>query len=78
MATAPQHVTLASMNHDVAAWVDEVAKLTQPHTIHWCDGSDAEFETLKRELLADKQLLALNSQSFPGCVLSRSDPSDVA
>src|SRR6202020_3411142 len=78
MATAPQHVTLASMNHDVAVWVDEVAKLTQPKKIHSCDGSDAEFETLKRELLADKQLLALNAQSFPGCVLSRSDPSDVA
>ncbi len=66
------------MNHDVAAWVDEVAKLTQPTKIHWCDGSDAEFETLKRELMADKQLLPLNPQSFPGCVLSRSDPSDVA
>jgi len=51
MATAPQHVTLASMNHDVAAWVDDVAKLTQAKKIHWCDGSDAEFETLKRELI---------------------------
>jgi phosphoenolpyruvate carboxykinase (GTP) len=78
MATAPQHVTLAAMNHDVAAWVDEAAKLTQAQRIHWCDGSEAEFETLKRELIADKQLLPLNSQSFPNCVLSRSDPSDVA
>jgi phosphoenolpyruvate carboxykinase (GTP) len=78
MATAAQHVTLASMNQDVAAWVDEVAKLTQPKKIQWCDGSDAEFETLKRELIADKKLLPLNPQSFPGCVLSRSDPSDVA
>ena len=78
MATAPQHVTLASMNHDVSAWVDEVAKLTQPQRIHWCDGSDAEFHILERELLASKELLALNPQSFPGCVLSRSNPSDVA
>ena len=78
MATAPQHVTLAAMNHDVGAWVDEVAKLTQPEKIHWCDGSEAEFETLKRELIADKQLLPLNPQSFPDCVLSRSNPSDVA
>ena len=78
MATAPQHVTLASMNRDVAAWVEEVAKLTQPQKIYWCDGSDAEFQSLERELLADKQLLALNPQSFPGCVLSRSHPSDVA
>src|SRR5476651_2317636 len=78
MATAAQHVTLASMNHDVAAWVDDVAKLTQPKKIQWCDGSDAEFETLKRELIADKQLLPLNPASFPGCHLHRSHPSDVA
>ena len=78
MATAPQHVTLASMNHDVAAWVHEVAKLTQAAKIQWCDGSEAEFESLKRELIADKQLLPLNPQSFPDCVLSRSHPSDVA
>jgi phosphoenolpyruvate carboxykinase (GTP) len=78
MATAPQHVTLAAMNQDVAAWVNNIAKLTQPQKIYWCDGSDAEFEALKRELIADKQLLPLNAQTFPGCVLSRSAPSDVA
>ncbi len=76
MATAPQHVTsLASLNRDVAAWVDEVAKLTQPDHIFWCDGSQSEFQALQRELIAAKELLPLNSQSFPGCVLSRSNPS---
>ena len=78
MATAPQHVSLASMNRDVSVWVDEVAKLTQPDHIFWCDGSDAEFHVLERELIASKELLPLNAQSFPGCVLSRSNPSDVA
>src|ERR1700681_2508052 len=78
MATAPQHVSLASMNRDVSAWVDQVANLTQPEHIHWCDGTQAEFQTLQRELIAAKELLALNPQSFPGCVLSRSHPSDVA
>jgi phosphoenolpyruvate carboxykinase (GTP) len=79
MATAPQHVSsLASMNPGVAAWVEEVAKLTQPSKIYWCDGSDLQFQTLKRELVADNQLLPLNQKSFPGCVLSRSHPSDVA
>src|SRR5277367_4717852 len=79
MATAPQLVSsLASMNHDVSAWVDESARLTQPDHVHWCDGSDAEFHTLQRGLIAAKQLLPLNPQSFPGCVLSRSHPSDVA
>jgi phosphoenolpyruvate carboxykinase (GTP) len=79
MATAPQHVTaLESMNRDVSAWVDEVAKLTQPQRIHWCDGSQSEFQLLQRQLIAAKELLPLNSQNFPGCVLSRSNPSDVA
>ena len=79
MATAPQHVSsLASLNRDVSAWVDEVAKLTQPDHVYWCDGSQAEFQSLQRELIASKELLPLNSQSFPGCVLSRSNPSDVA
>ena len=79
MATAPQHVTsLSLMSRDVSAWVDEVAKLTQPDHIHWCDGSDAEFQVLERELIAAKELLPLNAQRFPGCVLSRSHLSDVA
>jgi phosphoenolpyruvate carboxykinase (GTP) len=79
MATAPQHVTaLESMNRDVSAWVDEVATLTQPQRVHWCDGSQSEFQLLQRHLIAAKELLPLHSQSFPGCVLSRSNPSDVA
>src|SRR5271167_3512820 len=79
MATAPQHVTaLASMDQDVSAWVEEVARLTQPDKIHWCEGSKAEFHALEGELIAAQQLLPLNSQSFPGCVLSRSHPLDVA
>jgi phosphoenolpyruvate carboxykinase (GTP) len=79
MATAPQHVTsLASMNLDVSSWVDAAAKHMQPDHVYWCDGSAAEFQALQRELIADKELLPLNSQSFPGCVLSRSNPSDVA
>ena len=79
MATAAQHVTsLASLNHAVALWVQQVAKLTRPQKIHWCEGSEAEFQALKRELINAKELLPLNAQVFPGCVLSRSDPSDVA
>ncbi len=79
MATAAQHVaSLASLNHDVAKWVEQVASLTRPQKIQWCEGSEAEYQSLKRELIASKELLQLNPQSFPGCVLSRSHPSDVA
>ena len=58
MATAPHHVTsLASLNRDVSNWVDEVARLTKPDRIYWCDGSDSEFAMLERELVARKELL---------------------
>ena len=51
MATAPQHVTsLESMDRDVSAWVDEVAKLTQPDRIYWCDGSQSEFQSMRTRI----------------------------
>ncbi len=79
MATAPQLVTsLASLNREVSDWVNDVARLTQPDRIYWCDGSDEEYHTLERELVAKKELLPLDQSSFPGCHLYRSDPSDVA
>ncbi len=79
MATAPQHVaSLAELNLEVSRWVNEVARLTQPDSIVWCDGSEAEFQRLERELVAKKELLPLNQNSNPGCYLYRSHPSDVA
>src|SRR6202044_2134144 len=70
MATAAQLVpSLRSLDRGVAAWVDEVARLTQPERIHWCDGSAAEYQSLERELVAKKELLALNPGSFRGCPL---------
>jgi len=78
MATAAQLVTLASLDRGVAAWVDEVARLTQPERIHWCDGSEAEYQAIERTLVAQKDLLPLNQSRFPGCYLHRSNPRDVA
>src|SRR5450631_4211298 len=79
MATAAQHVpSLADLSREVANWVDEMARLTKPDRIHWCDGSNAEFQTMERELVAKNELLPLNQSSFPGCYLYRSNPSDVA
>ncbi len=79
MATAPQHLrALVSLYREVAAWVDEVVQLTLPDSVYWCDGSDAEYQSLERQLVASKEFLPLNPASFPGCYLYRSDPSDVA
>ncbi len=59
-------------------WVDEVAALTRPDRIVWCDGSDAEDAALKEAMLADGTLIALNQDTHPGCFLHRSHPDDVA
>ncbi|MGQ0800029.1 MAG: phosphoenolpyruvate carboxykinase (GTP) [Pseudomarimonas sp.] len=65
---------LAALN----LWVDTVAQLTQPQTIHWCDGSEAEYQTLVDGMLATGDLLALNSETHPRSYLHRSHPGDVA
>ncbi|GAB2496658.1 phosphoenolpyruvate carboxykinase (GTP) [Arenimonas alkanexedens] len=59
-------------------WVDEVARLTQPDQVHWCDGSDAENAKLVELMLANGDLLKLNEQTHPNCYLHRSSPQDVA
>lgn len=62
----------------LADWVAEVAALTRPDAIHWCDGSDAEYDALLSQMQADGTLIPLNPDTHPGCWLHRSDPDDVA
>ena len=59
-------------------WVAQVAALTRPAAIHWCDGSDAENEALTARMLADGTLHKLNEETHPGSYLHRSHPDDVA
>jgi phosphoenolpyruvate carboxykinase (GTP) len=79
MATAPHTLApLPEISKEAAEWVDSVRQLTQPDRVYWCDGSRAEQQRLHRELVAKGELLDLNPDTFPGCSLSRSNPSDVA
>jgi phosphoenolpyruvate carboxykinase (GTP) len=59
-------------------WVKDVAAMTRPATIHWCNGSDTEYRTLVQQMLQSGDLIELNQQTHPGCYLHRSSPSDVA
>jgi phosphoenolpyruvate carboxykinase (GTP) len=65
-------------NARLLAWVDEVADLCGPARIHWCDGSQAEYDRMCAEMVKAGTLIALNPKKRPGCFLARSHPSDVA
>jgi phosphoenolpyruvate carboxykinase (GTP) len=62
----------------VIAWVEEIAKLTKPENIHWCDGSAQEYDRLTRSMIETGTLLRLNPEHRPYSFLARSDPKDVA
>jgi phosphoenolpyruvate carboxykinase (GTP) len=68
----------AGPNATLQSWVEEMAKLTQPDRIYWCDGSEAEKRRLTEEAVASNVLIPLNQQKRPGCYLHRSNPNDVA
>src|SRR5690242_5694864 len=60
------------------AWVESIAALTKPDRVHWCDGSDAEWEQLTAELVAAGTLKALDPKKRPNSFYAASDPKDVA
>ncbi|WP_295194964.1 phosphoenolpyruvate carboxykinase (GTP) [uncultured Brevundimonas sp.] len=60
------------------AWVEQIAALTKPAKVHWCDGSEAEKEAITADLLAKGTLKALDQTKRPGCYYAASDPRDVA
>jgi phosphoenolpyruvate carboxykinase (GTP) len=77
-STIPGFADAPTKNKRLLAWVQEVAELTTPDRIEWCDGSDAEWDRLTKELVASGTLTPLNSEKRPNSFLARSHPSDVA
>jgi phosphoenolpyruvate carboxykinase (GTP) len=60
------------------AWVQEMVKLCQPDSVHWCDGSQAEYDMLCQRLVDNGTFIRLNDAKRPNSFLARSHPSDVA
>ncbi len=70
--------TERTKNAKLIQWIGEVAALCKPESIHWCDGSQAEYDELCEQMVQAGTLIRLNQEKRPGCFLARSDPGDVA
>ena len=65
-------------NRSLTDWVDHWEEIFQPSQIHWCDGSESEYEKFTQDLVDSGTFIRLNDELRPNSFLARSDPNDVA
>ena len=75
---APSQDTPPTSNRTLRAWVDEVAALTTPDRVEWCDGSAEEYDRLCQLLVDKGTFTKLSDAKRPHSYWSHSDPDDVA
>src|ERR1035437_7623749 len=85
MKTSRTSATLArvvseplSRNTHLLAWVEKMAHLTRPESIHWVDGSQEEYDEICSQMVESGTFIKLNEKLWPGCFYARSDANDVA
>jgi phosphoenolpyruvate carboxykinase (GTP) len=72
------NTTVPTRNDSLVRWVDEVAAVTQPDSVYWCDGSAEEYDALAQDLVDAGSFEKLSDAKRPNSYLALSDPSDVA
>jgi phosphoenolpyruvate carboxykinase (GTP) len=72
------NVSYPTQHKKLIAWVEEIARLTTPDRIHWCDGSDKEYDELCQLLVDAGTFTRLSATKRPNSYYATSDPSDVA
>ncbi len=75
-STASGDSSRRTSHRELQAWVDEVAALTEPAAVHWCDGSEREWAQLTDRLVEAGTFTRLSAK--PNSFHCVSDPSDVA
>jgi len=71
-------VTYPTTNKQLIDWVEEIAQLTTPDRIHWCDGSSEEYDELCQLLVDNGTFTRLSDAKRPNSYYATSDPGDVA
>ena len=65
-------------NKQLVRWVEEVAQLCHPDRVHWCDGSEDEYQAMLRLMTLSGTAIRLAENKRPNSILVRSNPADVA
>jgi phosphoenolpyruvate carboxykinase (GTP) len=71
-------ITVPTKHERLLTWVEEMAELTTPDRVHWCDGSAEEYDELCQILVDNGTFERLADAKRPNSYLARSDPDDVA